>query len=89
MSDKTLSLPEQMAWREIQQGTCHVDVWEKALAQAQGNTVLAREAYIQLRTASIQGGIGQLLARQIKAAVAEDAKRPPDFKSTKDLGKSR
>jgi hypothetical protein len=88
MNDKALSLPEQLAWREIQQGTYHADLWQKALAEARGNQVLAREAYIRLRTASIQGGIGQLMARQIRSAVAEDDKRPPDFKSHRDLGRS-
>jgi hypothetical protein len=85
MTDKALTLPEQLAWREIQQGTYHADLWEKALAESQGDKALARAAYIRLRTTTIQGDLGRLMAKHIRAAVAEDLKRPADFKSVKDL----
>lgn len=86
MNTSASLVTEDMAWREIRQGTYRVDVWEQALAQSQGDAVLAREAYIRLRTQSIRQDMGRFLAQHIRQAIQQDAPRAPDFKSARDLG---
>lgn len=85
MRPDTSLITEDMALQEIRQGTYRVDVWERAVAQSQGDRVRAREAYIQLRTQSMRHDIGSFLARHVRQALAEDQPRPADFKSARDL----
>jgi hypothetical protein len=87
MNPDASKITEDMAWREIRQGTYRVDVWEQALAESKGDAALAREAYIRLRTQTIRTDMGKMLARHIRTALAEDERRPPDFKSARDLGR--
>jgi len=85
MSADAPLISEDMAWREIRQGTYRVDIWERALAQSDGDSLRAREAYIQLRTQSIRHDMGRVLAQHIRSALAENKPRVPDFKSAQDL----
>jgi hypothetical protein len=87
MNADTAPVTEEMAWREIRQGTYRVDIWERAVAQSQGDPVHAREAYIQLRTQAIRHDVGRLLAKHIRSALAQESPRPPDFTSARDLGR--
>jgi hypothetical protein len=87
MNPDASKITEDMAWREIRQGTYRVDVWEQALAESKGDAALAREADIRLRTQTIRTDMGKMLARHIRTALAEDERRPPDFKSARDLGR--
>ena len=87
MTPDASNISEDMAWREIRQGTYRVDVWERALAESKGDTALAKEAYIRLRTQTIRTDMGRMLAQHIRAALAEDEQRPADFKSARDLGR--
>jgi hypothetical protein len=87
MNPDASNISEDMAWREIRQGTYRVDIWEQALAEAQGDPIQAREAYIRLRTQTLRTDMGRMLAQHIRAALSEDERRPPDFKSARDLGR--
>jgi len=87
MNTQKRALPEELALREIEQGTVRLDLWQQAISSAGGDKALARSTYIRLRTESIQGDIGYLMAKHIRSALAKDARRAPDFKSARDLSK--
>ena len=87
MHSEASPISEEMAWREIRQGTYRVDIWEQAVAQSQGNPMRARETYVALRTQVIRKEMNHFLASHIRQALAEDTQRPPDFKSARDLGR--
>jgi hypothetical protein len=87
MNSPQRALPEELALREIEQGTVRLDLWERALSTSQGNKSLAKTTYIRMRTESIQADLGKMLAKHVRSALAKDANRPADFKSARDLGK--
>ena len=82
-----LSFAEKLAWLEIEQGTVRVDLWAEALKSAQGDTALAKEHYMRLRSAALSKEAPALLLKQIRSGIAQDNKPPPDYFSAKDLKK--
>jgi hypothetical protein len=87
MNSEAFPITEEMAWREIRQGTYRVDLWEQAVVQSQGDPEQARQAYVTLRTRAICHEMSHFLASHIRQALAEDTQWPPDFKSARDLGR--
>jgi len=74
-----------MVMREMQQGIRRDGLWAQALAETNADPQKAQAVYIRLRLQTLQQETTGLLVQQIKGAVAEQFRPPPDFKSSRDL----
>jgi hypothetical protein len=74
-----------MVMREMQQGIRRDGLWAQALAESGADPQKAQAIYIRLRVATLQQETTGLLVQQIKGAVADQFRHPPDFKSSRDI----
>ena len=74
-----------MVMREMQQGIRRDGLWAQALAENDGDPQKAQAAYIRLRLVTLRQETTGLLVKNIKGAVADQFRPPPDFKSSRDL----
>ncbi|NBX54265.1 MAG: hypothetical protein EBQ82_11830 [Betaproteobacteria bacterium] len=74
-----------LVMREMQQGIRRDGLWAQALAETNADHSKAQAVYIRLRMETLKQETTGLLVKQIKGAVAEQFRSPPDFKSSRDL----
>jgi len=89
MAHTSSDLVRAMVLRELEEGVRQDALWLQALSESKLDQAKARSRYIDLRCQALQANVKGLLVKQIRGAVASDAKGRnqglADFLSSKDL----
>lgn len=93
MSDRSSDLVRAVVLRELEDGVRHDALWLQALSEEKLDQARARNRYITLRCQALQSDVKGLLVKQIRGAIAEDAKTKnkglADFLSQRDLTQTK
>jgi hypothetical protein len=89
MSDNDQDLIRLTAMQEVAQGNVNPTLWSKAKELSRGQTQAIENHYITLRMMAMQDTIKSHVRDQIKAEIAKNMARAPDFLSAKDLIKRK
>ncbi len=93
MENRSSDLVRAMVLRELEEGVRHDALWLQALSEEKLDHVKARSRYIVLRCQNLQSDVQVLLVKQIRGAIAGDAKVKnkglADFLSQRDISKAK